>query len=487
MTDRATDSAAIDSSLAFLDATDLADLVRRGEVTPGELLSATIERIERLNPELNAVILRMDDLAHVAAQHDVDPDAPFPGVPFLLKDLVAEYAGVPIAEGSRYLAGRCVSPVDSELVLRLKKAGLIIAGKTNTPEFGLIPTTEPSLTGPTRNPWDTSRTPGGSSGGSAAAVAAGIVPMAHANDGGGSIRNPAALCGLFGLKPSRGRNPLGPDYGDAGSGLIAEHAVTRSVRDSAALLDATCGPDLGDPYWAPPRERPYLDEVSRDPGQLHIAVSLRAFNLSEVDPECRAAVEATAKLCEDLGHIVEWAEPSFDEDGYQRAFASIWTAFASWAVRHWADRYGLIPSEELFEPNTWRMYHSGERRSSGSYLRSVQDIQRVTRDVAGFFETYDLTLTPTTAMPAVPLGSIKASENDPATFVKRLNEYSGFTSLANGTGQPAMSMPLHWSADNLPVGSHFMARFGGEDTLFRLAGQLEQACPWAQRRPPVCA
>ncbi len=482
MTDRATDA-----SLAFLDATDLADLVRRREVTPGELAAATIERIKRLNPTLNAVIVRMDELAHAAAQNDFDPDSPFPGVPFLLKDLVAEYAGVPIAEGSRYLAGHCVSPADSELVVRQKKAGLIIAGKTNTPEFGLIPTTEPALTGPTRNPWDTSRTPGGSSGGSAAAVAAGIVPMAHANDGGGSIRNPAALCGLFGLKPSRGRNPLGPDYGDAGSGLIAEHAVTRSVRDSAALLDATAGPDFGDPYHAPPKERAYVDEVGRDPGKLRIAVSLRAFNLSEVHPECRAAVEATAKLCEDLGHNVEWADPSFDEDGYQRAFAGIWTAFASWAVRDWADRYGLTPSEEQFEPNTWRMYLSGERRSSGAYLRAVQDIQRVSREVAGFFQTYDLTLTPTTAMPAVPLGSFKSSESDPATFVKRLNEYSGFTSLANGTGQPAMSLPLHWSADNLPVGSHFMARYGAEDMLFRLAGQLEQARPWAHRRPPVSA
>ncbi len=476
-----------DEQLAFLDATDLADLVRRGEVTPGELVEATIERIERLNPRLNAVITRMDDLARTAARQSIDPNTPFPGVPFLIKDLVAEYAGVPIAEGSRYLAGHCVSPVDSELVARQKKAGLIIAGKTNTPEFGLIPTTEPALTGPTCNPWDTSRTPGGSSGGSAAAVAAGIVPMAHANDGGGSIRNPAACCGLFGLKPSRGRNPLGPDYGDAGSGLIAEHAVTRSVRDSAALLDATAGPSLGDPYWAPPRERPYVDEVGRDPGQLRIAVSTKAFNLSDVHPECLAAVEATAKLCEDLGHVVEWADPSFDEDGYQRAFAASWTAFASWAVRDWADRYGLSPSEDQFEPNTWRMYLSGERRSSGAYLRAVQDIQRVTRDVARFFETYDLTLTPTTAMPAVPLGYFESEGEGRATFLEHINEYSGFTSLANGTGQPAMSMPLHWTADDLPVGLQFMARYGGEDILFRLAGQLEQARPWSHRRPGVAA
>ena len=243
-----------DDPTAFLDATALADLVRRGEVTAVELVEAAIERIERLNPALNAVITRMDDQARAAAAAHgaANKAAPFAGVPFLLKDLIAEYAGVAIAEGSRFLHGRCVSTHDSELVVRLKRAGAVIAGKTNTPEFGLLPTTEPALYGPTRNPWDTQRTTGGSSGGSAAAVAAGIVPMAHANDGGGSIRIPASCCGLFGLKPTRARNPMGPGYGDAGSGLAVEHAVTRSVRDSAALLDATSGPAPGDPYFAPP-------------------------------------------------------------------------------------------------------------------------------------------------------------------------------------------------------------------------------------------
>ncbi|MBL6952559.1 MAG: amidase [Alphaproteobacteria bacterium] len=479
-----------DDPLAFLDATALADLVRRGEVTAAELVEAAIARIERLNPALNAVITRMDDQARAAVRDGygaADNDAPFAGVPFLLKDLIAEYAGVAIGEGSRFLHGRCISTQDSELVIRLKRAGVIIAGKTNTPEFGLLPTTEPALHGPTRNPWDITRTTGGSSGGSAAAVAAGIVPMAHANDGGGSIRIPAACCGLFGLKPTRARNPMGPGYGDAGSGLAVEHAVTRSVRDSAALLDATSGPAPGDPYWAPPKERPYAEEVGRAPGQLRIAVSTKALTGAKIHPECQAAVEATAKLCEELGHIVEWAEPAFDEARYLKAFASAWTAFASWAIRDWADRFQLSPSEDQFEPNTWRMYQSGERRSGGAYLRTMQDIQQVARQVAGFFETYDLTLTPTIARPPAPLGYFDWDGGNRDVFLEHIGEYSGFTSIANGTGQPAMSVPLHWTADNLPVGLHFMARFGAEDTLFRLAGQLEQARPWAHRRPAVAA
>ncbi|MFP6749395.1 MAG: amidase [Alphaproteobacteria bacterium] len=477
-----------DDQLAFLDATAQADLVRLGEVGAGELVEATIARIERLNPDLNAVITRMDGPARAAAREAVvDPNAPFPGVPFLLKDLIAEYGGVAIAEGSRFLDGHCVSAQDSELVVRLKRSGVIIAGKTNTPEFGLLPTTEPVLHGPSRNPWDTQRTPGGSSGGSAAAVAAGIVAMAHANDGGGSIRIPASCCGLFGLKPTRGRNPLGPDYGDMAGGLAVEHAVTRSVRDSARLLDATSGPDRGDPYCAPPPERPFADEVGRDPGALRIAVSLHALTGADVHPECRQAVEDAARLCEDLGHHVEWAAPEFDERRYLKAFGAAWTAFASWAIRDWADKYDLSPSEAQFEPITWQMYLSGERRSSGSYLRAVQDIQRTARQVAGFFETYDMTLTPTLARPPVPLGYFTWDQRNRDEFLSHLGEYSGFTSLANGTGQPAMSVPLHWTADNLPVGVHFMARFGDEGGLFRLAAQLEQARPWAQRRPPMAA
>jgi len=476
-----------DDSLAFEDALALASLVRNREVSPEELVDATIARIERLNPTLNAVIHRMDEQARAAARRPADSDSPFAGVPFLIKDLIAEYAGTPIREGSRFLGNACLSEGHSEFVARLEAAGMVVAGKTNTPEFGLLPTTEPERFGPSHNPWDPSRTPGGSSGGSAAAVAAGIVPMAHANDGGGSIRIPASCCGLFGLKPTRGRNPLGPWYGDLGSGLAVEHAVSRSVRDSAALLDATAGPSPGDPYSAPPKVRPYLEEVRRAPGPLRIAVSVSALTGARVHPECRRAVESTARLCEELGHHVEWAAPEFDHERYLKAFGALWTAFASWAIRDWSRRYGLTPSEADFEPNTWQMYLSGERRSSGQYLLALQDVQQISRAVGAFFERYDMTLTPTLARPPVPLGYFQWSGGPKGEFLEHLGEYSGFTSLANGTGQPAMSVPLHWTEEGLPVGIHFQARFGGEGPLFRLAGQLEHARPWASRRPPVAA
>ena len=295
----------IRDDLAFLDATAQAELVRNKEIQPIELVEAAIERIERLNPTLNAVITPMYDLARGQATGKL-PEGPFRGVPFLLKDILASYAGVRMAMGSKLLQN-FVPDHDSELVVRLKRAGLIILGKTNLPEFGILPTTEPELFGACRNPWNIDRTTGGSSGGSAAAVAAGMVPMAHANDGGGSIRIPAACCGVFGLKPTRARNPLGPDFGDVVSGLVVEHAITRSVRDSAALLDATAGPDVGDPYWAPPPERSFLKEVGADPGKLKIAFTTRAATAAKVHDDCVHAVEAAAALCADFGHQVEEA------------------------------------------------------------------------------------------------------------------------------------------------------------------------------------
>ncbi len=276
------------ADIALLDATALADLVRRRQVTPAELVNAAIGRIERLNPQLNAVVTPMFEQAREAARGPL-PEGPFTGVPFLMKDLGPTVAGVRYTQGSRFLRDY-VAPGDSELTKRYRRAGLIIAGKTNTPELGLVPTTEPGLFGPARNPWDLTRTTGGSSGGSAAAVAAGIVPMAHANDGGGSIRIPASCCGLFGLKPTRARTPLGPDVGDVMSGLAVDHAVTRTVRDCAALLDATGGPDLGDPYWAPPPERPFAQEVEGDPGRLRIAFATQAPAGSPIHPDCVAAV-----------------------------------------------------------------------------------------------------------------------------------------------------------------------------------------------------
>ncbi|MEK7446979.1 MAG: amidase [candidate division NC10 bacterium] len=476
---------------AFLDAIAQADLVRRKEVTPVELVDAAIARIERANPRLNAVVTPMYDLARRAAlEQSVTPPSlagPFRGVPFLLKDLGAEYAGVGLTEGSAFLAGHYVSAEDSELVVRLKRAGLIVLGKTNTPELGILPTTEPRLFGPARNPWDTGRTTGGSSGGSAAAVAAGFVPMAHANDGGGSIRIPASCCGLFGLKPTRARNPLGPHYGDLFGGLVAEHAVTRSVRDSAALLDATSGPDAGDPYWAPPPGRPFREEVGAAPGRLRIAFTTQAASGVPIHADCVAAVREAARLCAELGHDVVEGAPVIDGELFSRGFITLWSSGCAWTIDDWARRTGRNPVAEELEPLTWLLAESGRANSAAAYLLALQDLQRVARDVARFFAHHDCWLTPTVAEPPLPLGSFDGTPDDPILGLRRSAAFVPFTPIANVTGQPAMSVPLSWNAEGLPVGVHFVGRFGDEATLFRLAAQLEAARPWAHRRPPVSA
>ncbi len=470
---------------AWMDLVAQAELVRTGEVTPEDLVEAAIARIERLNPELNAVITPMYDLARAAAAQ-VDRAAPLAGAPYLLKDLVAEYAGVPMSEGSAFLAG-FVPDHDSELVRRLKQSGLIILGKTNTPEFGQTGTTEPKFHGPTRNPWDPERTPGGSSGGSAAAVASGMVASAHANDGGGSIRIPAAWCGVFGLKPTRARNPLGPGLGDALGGLAEEHAVTRSVRDSAALLDATSGPDLGDPYWAPPPARPFRDEVGADPGRLRIAFTRTALNGEPTHPDAVAAIEDTARLCEELGHEVVEATPPLERRIITRGFSLLWNAACTWAVEDCKRRTGREPTPDQLEPATWAAYESGKRTAAADYLLARQDGQRLARDLARFMVDYDAWLLPVLGGPAVPLGSFDGTDDDPLAGIRSMLPVTAFTPLANVTGQPAMSAPLYWTPDGLPVGSQFVGRFGDEATLFRLAGQLEQARPWADRRPKIAA
>ncbi|MDH3236130.1 MAG: amidase family protein [Alphaproteobacteria bacterium] len=349
-----------------------------------------------------------------------------------------------------------------------------------------MPTTEPELFGPTRNPWDTTRTPGGSSGGAAAAVAAGLVPAAHANDGGGSIRIPASCCGIFGLKPSRGRNSQGPHYGDIAGGIVAEHVVTRTVRDSAALLDATAGPMPGDPYWAAPPERPFAAEVGADPGRLRIAFSTRPINGVTVDPDCLAAARAAADLCAELGHDVEEAEPVFDPK-LGETFSAIWVGFLGWAIDDWARRMGRTPREEDFEPWTWRMLEVSRAQHTADFLLAVQDVQAATRVLGRFLEGYDLILTPTVASPPMPLGSFDYVEGNRATARESVFALAAFTPLANVTGNPAMSVPLHWTADGLPVGAHFIARAADEVTLLRLASQFEQARPWAGKRPPVSA
>ena len=467
------------NDLAFLDATAQAELVRNKEVRPIELVEAAIARIERLNPTLNAVVTPMYDLARTVAGGKL-PAGPFTGVPFLLKDLMASYAGVKMSLGMKLLRD-FVPDHDSELVVRLKRAGLIVVGKTNLPELGILPTTEPLLFGPCRNPWDTERTTGGSSGGSAAAVAAGMVPMAHANDGGGSIRIPAACCGLFGLKPTRARNPLGPDFGDIFSGLVAEHAVTRSVRDSAALLDATAGPDVGDPYWAPPPARPFIQEVGADPGRLRIAFAVRAYTGVPVHADCVNAVEKAARLCADLGHDVEEVDPKIDGETVARAFTVLWSAGCASTLKALGVRKGQV------EPLTWELGEMGNHYGAADYVIALQTLQRVSRDTARFFLGYDLLLTPTLAEPPVTLGAFDSPPDNPLQGFRRAGLFAPFTPICNITGQPAMSVPLFANSDNLPVGIQFIGRFGDEATLFRLAAQLEQARPWADRRPPVHA
>jgi len=469
-----------------LDATALAALVRQKQVKPIELVDPAIEWIEHLNPILNAVVTPMYEQARETAMGKL-PDGPFAGVPFLLKDLGATLAGVRMTMGSAFMRN-FVPDHDSELVARLKRAGLIVIGKTNTPELGLIPTTEPRLFGASRNPWDITRTTGGSSGGSAAAVAARFVPMAHANDGGGSIRIPASCCGLFGLKPTRARNPLGPDLGDNLSGLIIDHAVTRSVRDSAALLDATAGPDSGDPYWAPPPARPFLQEVGADPGKLHIAFTTKALISGvKVHPDCVSAVKDAASLCADLGHEVVEAAPEINGDLVAQNFMVLWAAGCTWTIDGLAFITGQAPTQEKFEPLTWALYEMGRQQSASSYLLSVAVLQRIAREVARFLLKYDAWLTPTLGEPPVPLGTFDSPPENPLEGLRRTITFVPFTPICNATGQPAMSVPLYWNAQGLPVGVHFVGRFGDEATLFRLAAQLESARPWAHRRPPVPA
>jgi amidase len=468
---------------AFLDATAQADLVRRGEVKPIELVDAAIQRIQAVNPKLNAVVTPMFEEARAIAQGEL-PRGPFTGVPFLLKDLLASYKGVRMTFGSAF-SGGFVPDHDSELVSRLKRAGLIVVGKTNTPEFGILPTTEPALFGAARNPWDTGRTTGGSSGGSAAAVAAGLVPMGHANDGGGSIRIPASCCGLFGMKPTRGRNPLGPDFGDMYSGLICEHAVTRSVRDSAALLDATSGPDVGDPYFAPAPARPFQQEVGANPGKLRIAFTTTAATGVPVHLDCIHAVHDAVKLCEELGHSVTEAAPSVNAERLMDSFMTLWSAGCKWTVDGFARGADKAVTAETVEPLTFALYEMGARRSSSDYLLALQKVQKTSRKVARFFEDYDVWLTPTLAQPPLPLGSFDSPVEDPMRGMKKSAEFAPFTAICNLTGQPAMSVPLFWNGEGLPIGTHFAGRFGDEATLFRLASQLEAARPWAGRRPAV--
>jgi amidase len=487
------------------DGLGLAELVHRKEVKPCELVEEAISRVERLNPQLNAVIHKMYDLARTAAEADL-PDGPFKGVPFLLKDLLATYGGVPMRSGSRFHHDY-VPPHDSEMVKRFKAAGLIVVGKTNTPEYGLVPVTEPELFGPANNPWDLTRTTGGSSGGSAAAVAARLVPLAHGNDGGGSIRIPASCCGLFGLKPTRGRNPLGPDIGEAWQGLAIDHVLTRSVRDSAALLDATAGPDVGAPYYAPSPARPFLDEVGTDPGVLRIAFTVEPFLGDSVHEDCRKGLAVTVKLCQDLGHELVEATPQIDGKGFARAFLTLVCGELRADIEEAEALFGRKATYRDFEPATWAAGLLGTQITAAEFARATRLLQRSARQIGQFFEEYDLLLTPTLATPPVVTGSLQPQgvEAFGMKLLGRLNagrllnllggvdasvdevfSFVPYTPLFNATGQPAMSVPLYWNDEGLPIGMHFVGRYADEATLFRLAAQLETAQPWFDRSPPIC-
>ena len=466
--------------LENLDGLGLAKLIRDGEITPAEVLEATIARIEARNPALNAVVTPMFETARKAVAAGL-PDGPFRGVPYAFKELVVSVKGAPTTSASRLYAG-APATADSELVARARRAGLVVVGKTNSSEFGLQPVTEPALFGPTRNPWNTDHSPGGSSGGSAAAVASGMLPMAHATDGGGSIRIPASCCGLFGLKPTRGRITSGPEGGEGLAGLAAQHAVTWSVRDSAALLDATAGPMPGDPYAAPPPARPWLEEAARDPGRLRIAFSTAAPDGKPIDPACADATREAARLCEAMGHIVEEAAPDFDIAAARAAFLAIFQA--NTAVNAGRANGGRLPADGLIEPLTRALAERGAAIAAADYIRALQAMHRESRRIAGFFERHDLWLTPTLGQLPPRIGAFDSRITDVDLWMERLTGFLPFTWLFNLTGQPAMSVPFATAPGGLPVGVHFAARYGDEATLFALAGQIERARPWRHLRPP---
>jgi amidase len=489
---------------ADYDGLGLAELVRAKQVTPAELVEEAVRRSETINPQINAVIHVMYDQARRAAAGEL-PDGPFTGVPFLLKDFVVALAGEPMRMGSRFFRD-FVPDQDSELVRRYKAAGVIVVGKTNLPEFGLSAVTEPELFGPSNNPWDLSRTTGGSSGGSCAAVASLMVPLAHASDGGGSIRTPASCCGVFGLKPTRGRTPLGPHIGDAWHGFNCEHVVSRSVRDSAAMLDATGGPDVGAPYYAPPPERPFLQEVTTDPGVLRIAFSAEPMLPGVVHEDCVKGLGETVALCQELGHEVVEAAPPVDGAAFARAFFTLVCGETRASVDRLAQWVGRKPTAADFEPATWAIALLGGRIPAHEFAGDLNYLKLSARQIGAFFEEYDVLLTPTLARPPVVTGELQlqGAEASVLKVLARLNaarllkalvniddltgEIFGFTPFGpviNATGQPAMSVPLYWNDEGLPIGMQFVGRYADEATLFRLAGQLEQARPWFDRVPPL--
>jgi len=464
------------------DALGLADLVRRNKVSPSDLLEAAIERVEARNPAVNAVVIKLYDHGKKAIADGL-PDGPFRGVPFLMKDLTSAVAGVKMTRGSKFFADTPPAAADSEHVKRLKRAGLVIFGRTNTCELGLSLTCEPQLYGPTRNPWDVTRISGGSSGGAAAAVGARMLPIAHASDGFGSIRAPAACCGLVGLKPTRSRNTFAPFLGEGIGGLATEHAVSLTIRDSAALLDATHGPGSGDPYVAPPPAGPYLKEIGADPGKLRIAWTAVAPNGAKVEPVSLEALAETVKLCADLGHHVEESNPEIDGAAVVPTFLTL--ASTNMVVNLSSHPVTGRPAREgEVERISWLTAKLGEKASASDYMRATQTAHRLGRQMAALYSKWDVLLTPGLATAPVKLGWIDMTMDDVHEYWRRVFNFSPFTVWCNLTGQPALMLPLG-SADGLPVATQLIGRYGDEATLFRLGSQLEAARPWFGRKPAL--
>jgi amidase len=484
-----------------LDAIGLAEAVRAGDVSPRELLDAAAERIAQRNPALNAVVFDMVERAR--SKVDALPDGPLRGVPFLVKDLKLQIAGTPTSNSSR-LSRDVLATRTSVLAERYEAAGLQILGKTNTPEFGIMGITESALRGPCRNPWNPEHTPGGSSGGSASAVAARMVPIAHSGDGGGSIRIPASACGLFGLKPTRGRVTMAPFMGEAWGGFVQEHVVSRSVRDSALLLDIEAEPTPGEPYVAPAKARPWIEEVGAPPGKLRIGYSAESLYADDAHPDCRAAVQDAVTLLRELGHEVVEARPTFDRarmvDAY---FKTVATGVARF-VESTSAAAGRAPRASDYEPTSWLLAQIAWKTTAPELLAAQQDMQAAGRDVAAFFQTHDLFLSSSLARPPARIGEAapSSSETSQMALLRALNlgpvlrlalakmgdgklAYTPNTQLFNQTGHPAMSVPLTWNAEGLPIGTQIAGRFGDEATLFRVAAQLEEARPWAQRKPAM--
>jgi amidase len=465
------------------DAVGLADLVRRKQVTAGELLDEAVTRTAKVDPQINAVVVKHYAYAERQLEKGL-PDGPFAGVPFLLKDL-------DLLEGTRTTSGATVlkdfvADHSGTLAQRFLATGVAIFGKSASPEFGLMPTTESRLFGPTRNPWNLAHSSGGSSGGAAAAVAARILPFAHASDGGGSIRIPAAACGVFGMKPTRARNPLGPDRGEGWGGFSCGHVVSISVRDSAAMMDAIHGPEASSPYVAPPPQRPFAQEVGRDPGKLRISFTDKSPYGDAIDPEIAAAVRETAGLLAGLGHHVEERAPALAADP-AAVMTTIVGGNTALTVRLIEQRLGRTATENDFEILTLATAHNAQNTSATDYVAAQLAAFQISRGLAAFFESCEIFLCPTLCSPPLRLGELDTMSRDLSHIAPILRRYMPATSMFNMSGQPAMSVPLAWSKAGLPLGMMFSAKFGDEGTLFRLAGQLEQARPWNTRIPPVCA